>query len=304
MIPCTVELHRYELSSSKSSDEDVPLVKLKKKNVPKTKSRHPLPVCLLCGAKFQTNTELKEHQKTHLTSPTSYSPVFPCQICGRHVKNLKIHLRIHKNGSKQPLPNRKAKGVKTGRRPKSDKYRKPNAACTKLVEPLDTIAVETTAVVGLTPAVVPSDTPVEHVVASSSTDAIFSKLPCDNPEKGTETEALNQAFTNSNESLCILTDADESPVSSHQFAQPSSSTAPAIDPSYIVDVKTEKYELSEYVAVNTPLYKCPKCPGFFRTPALLEMHFKKHDEKSNCAFCGKVLAKSYVMTHINKYHKQ
>lgn len=189
----------------------------------KPKPRPQLSICFLCGAQFQSGIQLTQHQKTHFAGTTSQSPVFPCNVCGRQVKNLKMHLRQHKIEDKQnakqeshaqqqppPPPQQQqpiksgVKGMKAGKRSKSNESQKSNGpsktgyikkrARAQMTESSGNVA-KAMGIVKLT-AVMPSDTLVKRAEASSSTDAVFSKILCDT-SKGTELISSNEASTNS-----------------------------------------------------------------------------------------------------------
>lgn len=64
------------------------------------KKQTPLPICFLCGLQFKTQSLCDQHSKIHMQN-SSDSLVFPCNVCGKNVKNLKMHLRQHKQENKK-----------------------------------------------------------------------------------------------------------------------------------------------------------------------------------------------------------
>lgn len=178
-----------------------------KKKPLKTKPRPQISICFLCGAQFSSSIQLTQHQKTHFASTISHSPVFPCNVCGRQVKNLKMHLRQHKTESKQQQQQSTANGkaIKSGQRSKSIEAPKLNGSkksdcVTKRARAKSTesTAVARSSAVVKSSAAVSSHSLVKRAEASSSTDAVFSKIPCDIME--TELFSSNEALINSNDS--------------------------------------------------------------------------------------------------------
>lgn len=186
VTPCSVQLFRFDTDDDDSKmdmdmDMDIdssaienrppteeqsskkrpgPASRVKKhKDVKKVlkKPSAPPAVCVLCGRKFHSIIAMEHHQKTHIQSNKD-SPVFPCNVCGKNVKNLKKHLRQHKT-KKDDVPT------------DTNKFH--------AVE-----SVETTTL---------NDTKVEE--ASSSTDAIITTVPNDKePENGiTSNESVSDS---------------------------------------------------------------------------------------------------------------
>lgn len=331
----------------------------------KPKPRPQLSICFLCGAQFPSSIQLTQHQKTHFASTVSHSPVFPCNVCGRQVKNLKIHLRQHQNEEKQQhrQPLKGGKMMKKGKRSKSNESQK-SAGSNKPAR--EQLAAENDA------ATMSSDTLVKLAEASSSTDAVFSPISCDT-NKGTELISSNEALTDSIHSNLhlssynligadILEPLPTLPVSSLSLATSSSSSpyfvlpsAPAIDPLSISDenpLEIQSMDITDPISVNEPsqstlametidavnfesiieyhtfptngstcvnqmenqmesnthlmetvmanekLFKCPKCSKRFDTLDGVTKHSLKHEQRTNCEFCGKLLATSYVKVHV------
>lgn len=209
------------------------------KKPPKTKPHPQFSMCFLCGARFTSSIQLTQHQKTHFASTSSHSPVFPCKVCGRQVKNLKNHLRQHKNEIKNQQPSTDAKPLKYGKQLKSNESQKSNGSFKSAGLKLITKGPRTIRLTTELPAAikkvatVTSDTLVKRAEASSSTDAVFSKAPCDNNPKETELISSNEVLTNSNDSNassynligeCLL-DTNALLIASDQMSQlPPSST--------------------------------------------------------------------------------
>ncbi|XP_055309948.1 zinc finger protein 652-like [Sitodiplosis mosellana] len=119
------------------------------------KKQSPPAVCYLCGQKFHSTIALEQHQKTHIQS-SIVSPVFPCKVCGKNVRNLKKHLHQHKNEKKN-------KG-----------QRATASVSSTMVKPNDTKNI-LVPVKSVEAATLPTDTKVEE--ASSSTDAVITSIP-------------------------------------------------------------------------------------------------------------------------------
>lgn len=162
----------------------------------KVKQKKPPPaVCCLCGAKFQSGIALAQHQKTHM--PRTNTPVFPCGICGKKVKNLKMHLRQHKNDESNEI-GVVANGVKASKSTaivKSSVSSKSVKAAKSFPIKLASVAngVTQTETQTIKLVIVKNGTKVEE--ASSSTDAVFSMSSID-PENGITS---NEALTNSDD---------------------------------------------------------------------------------------------------------
>lgn len=419
-------------TSSKASlrSDDVPLKQLKRKRLPPKKAvdllptddimtkrrkipttqKTPLPankkplakpkpspqksVCFLCGEQFASGIQLTQHQKTHFASTISQAPVFPCNVCGKKVKNLKVHLRLHEKEQQQQSQESSTNGKVVKRRGKQSKPNESqvsdNTNKADYVTEETVPMVETTTVAELTyTTVASSDTFVKRAEASSSTDAVFSRIPCETNEE-VELISSNEMFATSNDSNVssynfigdCMTDTDALLIFSDQFMlppPPSSSTScvAIIDPSFVpsamdplnlmdedpleipslmdldaicvnepsqstsavvandgvrlqppqpsndehtfqpngmnVDKRRKKKneksndeqsgEQPQQAVANQPPFKCSKCSRHFDTLDRVTKHCKKHDKKTNCKFCGKLLAQSYVYFHISKYHK-
>lgn len=361
-------------------------------------------VCFLCGEQFASGIQLTQHQKTHFASTISQAPVFPCNVCGRKVKNLKVHLRLHKKEQQHQLEQQQQSQASTtnGKIVKRrGKQTKSNESQTSTGSTKSNCVTEGAESSGMAPMPVPvetrtfaeltvasSDTFVKRAEASSSTDAVYSRIPCETNEEA-ELISSNEMFAISNDSNVssynfigdCMTDSDALLIFSDQFMlppPPSSSTScvAIIDPSFVpsamdplslmdedplempslidldaicvnepsqstsaiepndeprlppqqsnaentfqpnglnVDARRKKKneksndeqfgDQSQQVVANQPPFKCSKCPRHFDTLDRVTKHCKKHDKKTNCKYCGKLLAQSYVYFHISKYHK-
>lgn len=191
MTPCSVQLFRFDTDDDDSGDNDLkmdmdmdmdidlptmnntneeniaptkeqspekrpgPASRVKKHKDAKKLLKKPLAppaVCVLCGKKFHSIIAMEHHQKTHIQSNIN-SPVFPCNVCGKNVNNLKKHLRHHK--------------IENQNRSKTKKNDVPAEITVKNKFQVFE-SVETTTL---------NDTKVEE--ASSSTDAIIRNVPDD-----------------------------------------------------------------------------------------------------------------------------
>lgn len=288
----------------------------------KTKPMPPAQqsVCFLCGRQFPTTFQLAQHEKTHIAR--TESPVFPCNICHKNVKNLKMHLRLHKKES--------GKRTKTTATAKSIDSTALNGA-NKLGEQStrDTIAdnskVTKEEASSSTDAVVSSnkepDTITSNEAQTNSTDSNGSFIP---NGKSPHTDSLSSQKTMSKSSFMPPIIVDEYPANVHKISiiepigvnEPSQSTetsnesAEQSESDETVNNEKDDNSTMEHEQTTQPngqqsiggLIKCSKCSRRFSTEARVIKHQKKHTKKKNCKVCGKLLALSYVKMHIKLKH--
>lgn len=307
------------------------------KKSPKPKS--PPQVCFLCGKQFKTGMLLDQHQKTHL-STRAESPVFPCNICGQKVKNLKIHMRGHKDAGLEA----KNGGMNVVKGKKPGKVGKKSNAPNKKVVELNSVHVESEP----SKLVTSNDKEVTKEEASSSTDAVFTTVP---PVDVRESISTNEAQTNSSDS--IASSNGQPPNTELLSTRTVPESVSIIGPPIVVDEyppKVRKAAIIEPISVNEPsqsnaehseseengieqkdddedddddgddddtlakqsteqqpapkMFKCNKCTRCFDTQERVNKHQMKHDLKVNCTFCGKLYAMSYVKLHIKAKHQE
>lgn len=291
------------------------------KNVKNVMKRKPPPataVCFLCGEKFDSYFALQQHQKSHLENSVN-KPVFPCKVCGKNVKNMKMHLHKH------TIESKKTKTVA--------------AKVNKNVEMVKSIVVNRTVMV------VPNDTKVEE--ASSSTDAVFTKTLVDKDiENGvTSNEALTelQSTTTTHTSLCIgpfmilppsretqyprgLLPNNEPPVveefplnydefpinceigeniptqSTQQATAYAIVGANVTHQNEIDDARNGEVDNMTFVHNVVETLNCNICAKCFPSQLKLDKHKALHDRKVPCEVCGKLVGLSYKRIHVRKYH--
>lgn len=135
------------------------------------RKKTPQEVCFLCGQKFQSSFALTHHMNQEHAQSSNDSPVFPCNVCGKNVSNLKLHLRQH-NAEKAIYAKVKAKKT-----PRASK----NGIAPAIVQPAELNTTNDTNSVAIpndttvaakndTPAVVPNDT--NSVAVSNNTEPV------------------------------------------------------------------------------------------------------------------------------------
>lgn len=208
------------------------------------KKKLPSAVCCLCGEQFQTGIALAQHQKTHM--PRTNTPVFPCNICGKNVKNLKIHLRQHKTDETNGI-GVLANGVKTPKSAaasKSSDSSKSTGDATKpfLVKPGAGVALTESRTIKLV--IVKNGTNS----VSSSTDAVFTPSSTD-PENGITS---NEALTNSDDIvLPSLPNGTQSGITSPNNPLPPSSSVANVCPEIVLEENYEEYPLTFEPDIDT-----------------------------------------------------
>lgn len=200
-----------------------------------TRKKIPPEVCYLCGQKFKTSILLSQHMKTHL-QPSTDSPVFPCNVCGKNVSNLKLHLRHH--NAEKPIY---AAAMATLKLSKDETYEKipanpvvPAVVPAALMEPMAIKPIE---------AIESSDTTVEE--ASSSTDAVFTSVPVivannkefDNGITSNENYTVTESFDAN--TLCIVNGMQ--PITSASYEN--SSTSSTFSPLAHLPLMIEEYPI-------------------------------------------------------------
>lgn len=138
-----IDLNGINQENAAPKKRPCPASKIVNRDTKKMSKKQTSSVCYLCGQLYRSMVALEEHLKTHIQKN---NVSFPCKVCGRNVKNLKKHLRQHKNEYE------------------IQKMVEPNDTRTDLrtVNPIDLVTPST-------------DTKVEE--ASSSTDAVTTTIP-------------------------------------------------------------------------------------------------------------------------------
>lgn len=226
------------------------------------KKQAPPAVCYLCGLKFHSTIAMEQHQKTHIESTTN-SPVFPCKVCGKNVKNLKNHLRQHKNESR--------------------------SKCKMFTNSVKSHEIAT-----------PNDTKVEE--ASSSTDAVITTIPdYKESENGiTSNEAMTESndmtekpSTPSMLPPIIIEEYSSSLLHEGEPTQSTPQQTVATLAAVTEDVLLQQRNgLSNVANDDFILDKVVKSP-LNKTPS---------DKKVQCKFCSKLVGLSYERIHVKKYH--
>ncbi|XP_031623577.1 uncharacterized protein LOC116340945 [Contarinia nasturtii] len=257
------------------------------------KKQSPPPVCYLCGQKFQTQLECDQHSKIHIQN-SSNSPVFPCSVCGKNVKNLKMHLRQHKQGNKK---NSSANSAAQTRTP----TKKPLAV--KTIIKMNEFES--------------NDTKVEE--ASSSTDAVITGLTTyKEPESDVSSNEL-LTETQDMHSQCRLKDGTINVSQSmNQMPPPADHTTSSKWPPIIV----EDYPINHDICVAKELTNEEEPTQstqqtFAVTDEIQPNHHmdettasgnpveetgKKEKKKWLCEVCNKHVCFSYKRTHMKRYH--
>lgn len=272
-----------------------------------------LAVCYLCGQKFHSNVAMEQHQKTHIQG-SSNSPVFPCNICGKNVKNLKIHWRQHKQENKNKNTNKTKMRTKkyTATTNSSAANSKSTTNTFGAIEVFDSL----TKSIALS-----SDTKVEE--ASSSTDAIvtsvLSNKESDNGITSQHNEALSEIRDEQspcsliNEPMVVLLSSNET------F---SSKLPPIVVEDYpieIIQMKYNEFEPSQSTQqtlvaegmlhqhaddmLHTDMTENYNVE--FNPEEKFGMEIEKktsNDRKVQCEICGKLVGLSYKRIHVKKYH--
>lgn len=234
-------------------------------------------VCYLCGSKFKTNSELNAHQQSH--QDRSISPVFPCAICGKNVKNLKKHLREHKQGQQQELL--------------ISEFVDVNAVIEDELEPNSTDSHPEQN----------SDVPLE---VNSTGPHEFTDVPFEANQNAQEIDGIIGSDTSIDSQMLSST-------SLMYHVNGSRLSTSTINPSAIecelekINEVTNKHE-TKNATINDAIdeiYSCTVCPKQFSSHMLLTQHMDEHDPpKSECIVCGKRLTVKYIPTHIKKYHSE
>lgn len=238
-------------------------------------------VCYLCGSKFETNSELNAHQQSH--QDRSISPVFPCAICGKNVKNLKKHLREHKQSQQQELLISEFVDVNAV----IEDEQEPNPPEGNSTDPHAEQNCDVPPEVNSTGPHEFADVPFEANQNAREIDGII----------GTDTSIDSQVLSST--SLMYQVDGRSS----------TSTINPSVNEceSEIINEVTAKHE-TKNTSVNDAMdeiYSCTVCPKQFPSQMLLTQHMDEHDPpKSECIVCGKRLTVKYIPTHIKKYHSE
>lgn len=252
--------------------------------VPKKKPPSKNHPCFLCGNIFTSSLFLEQHQKTHLESTTS-TPVFvfPCNICGKSVKNMKMHLRQHKNEHKT---NNVQKAIKGEMSILSYKV----ASC-KVEE------------------------------ASSSTDAVLN-LNFKEPENGVTSNEDENPNSLSNESQDVLlthedtypTRVDDSLQNNDELLEINENipTQSVGEGENQLNGQSEMTERKQDVAseeiieptVGEETFNCAICAKILTSEVRLVKHLALHENKVRCEICTKLVGSSYKKIHMKKYHTE